>query len=311
MATSAPSKILLDLNVPHERDVPLGAMTWYGVGGRASVLARPSSVQQLSALASRCHEAGVPVYVLGNGANLLVADEGVQGVVVRLDDPCFKQVKVNAHILTAGAGSDLPKLVLLTAKSGLGGFECLAGIPASIGGAIRMNAGGAFGQIGRTVKRVMVCDATGQIYYRDRDDLVFGYRKTNIVAPYILEAEFELTSDDPGSLIKQVKEIFLYKKSSQPLADHSAGCAFKNGPRRAETPTLETHDKISAGQLIDRAGLKGFRIGGAEVSSQHANFIIAHRDCTAHDVLSVLEHVQHTVSTHSGFVLEREVVVWP
>jgi len=299
--------LLEEFNIRCEYDVPLAPLTWYGVGGPAPILAHPSSVQQLSALAKRCREAAVRVFVLGSGANLLVADEGVQGVVVKLDDPAFRQLRIENHTVIVGAGYDLARLVLDTApRAGLSGLECLAGIPATVGGAIRMNAGGAFGDIGRSVKRIQVMDHAGQVYYRDREDLVFSYRKTNIVARYILEAELELTPDDPDALRQRVKEVFLYKKNSQPLADHSAGCAFKNPTAPPDAP----HGRLSAGRLIEQAGLKGYRIGGAEVSQQHANFIIAHDPCTAADILQLLEHIQHTVHERCQVDLEQELIVW-
>ena len=316
MAIATESKILTDLNIRHDCGVPLGPLTWYGVGGPASLLAYPSSVQQLSALAAKCHEMELPVYVLGSGANLLVADQGVRGVVVQLDDPCFKQVKTDGCTLTVGAGFDLAKLVLQSAKAGLKGLECLAGIPASVGGAVRMNAGGLFGEIGQSIRRVMVCDVSGQIYYRDNDDLIFGYRKTNIAARYILDVEFELSQDNPDALMRQVKEIFLFKRNSQPLADRSAGCAFKNpenvpsGVVPSDSTSTDSKQRVSAGQLIDQAGLKGLRVGGAVVSPQHANFIVTHAGCTANDILAVLERVQETVLERFGVLLEREVVVW-
>ena len=212
-----------DLNIKCEHDVPLGPLTWYGVGGPAKLLAHPASVQQLTALVARCHETGVEPYVLGSGANLLVPDEGVDGVVVKLDAPFFRQLKTEKNRVIVGAGYDLARLVLETAKAGLSGLECLAGIPASVGGAVRMNAGGVFGDIGQAVARVMVCDARGQVYYRDRDDLVFGYRKTNIVARYILEVEFELSPADPDELMKRVKSIFMYKKNKSAVSRALSG----------------------------------------------------------------------------------------
>jgi UDP-N-acetylmuramate dehydrogenase len=306
LAENAPAmhELLHDLNIAHECDVPLGPLTWYGVGGRATVMAHPANVQQLAALAARCQERSVPIYVLGAGANLLVSDGGVDGCVVRLDSEHFKRFAVDGNKVTAGAGYDLAKLVLETAKAGLSGLECLAGIPASVGGAVKMNAGGAFGDIGRAIQRVQVMDAGGQVYYRDRDDLVFSYRKTNIAARFILDVDFELTPSDPQEVTLQVRKIFAFKSSTQPLGVHSAGCAFKN-------PSPEVG--ASAGQLIDRAGLKGFRIGGASVSDLHANFVVAHMSegCTAADIIAVIEHVQRTVQERSGVLLEREVVIWP
>ncbi|MEX0775031.1 MAG: UDP-N-acetylmuramate dehydrogenase [Phycisphaeraceae bacterium] len=294
--------ILTDLNIRHETDMPLGPLTWYGVGGAARVLAHPSSVQQLAALVARCHDLSVPIYVLGAGANVLVADQGVPGIVIRLDDPCFKQLRVDKTLVAVGAGYDLARLVLETARQGLAGLECLAGIPATVGGAVRMNAGGAFGDIGRSVARIQVMDQTGQVYYRDRDDLVFSYRKTNIAARFIIEAELELTPEDSEAILKRVKEIFAFKSASQPLREHSAGCAFKNPPPEVG---------LSAGQLIDRAGLKGYSHGKAEVSDHHANFVIAHPGATAGDVIAVINHVQSVVAERFGVQLEREVVIWP
>ena len=302
-------RILQDLQIPHELNAPLAPLTWYHLGGCAEVLAHPAGAGQLSALVAACHARDVPVRVLGGGANLLVSDAGVAGVVVRLDDPAFRQSAIDAPLVTAGAGYDLAKLVLSTVKAGLAGLEVLAGIPGSVGGAVRINAGGAFGEIGRCVRGVQLMDATGQIYQRDRDDLIFAYRRTNIVAPFILEVEFELTPEDPEALIQRVKQIFLFKKNSQPLAARSAGCAFKN-PGPAVQDSERVSPAVGAGELIDRAGLKGFRIGGAEVSPRHANFIVAHQDCTAADVLALLEHVERTVLETQGVQLERELVVW-
>jgi UDP-N-acetylmuramate dehydrogenase len=299
--------LLAGLNIRLETDVPLGPRTWYGIGGPAKVLAHPSSVQQLSELAQRSHQRGIRTYVLGAGANLLIGDQGVQeGIVIQLDDPAFRQCRLAGNLVTVGAGYDLAKLVLDTAKAGLGGLECLAGIPASVGGALRMNAGGAFGDIGPAVARVQVMSDAGQVYYRDRDDLVFNYRKSNIVARYILEVELELAPDDPDEISRRVKEVFLYKKNSQPLADNSAGCAFKN-----PQPDEEHPDPKSAGWLIDQCGLKGHRIGSAAVSDRHANFIVADKGGKAGDVLALLDHVQQTVRARFGIDLEREVVVWP
>ncbi|MCC7146842.1 MAG: UDP-N-acetylmuramate dehydrogenase [Phycisphaeraceae bacterium] len=320
--TSHMEKLLADLNLRYELNVPLGPLTWYGVGGPAAALAHPSSIQQLSSLLVRCREAGKEVYILGQGANLLVSDRGVDGVVVKLDDPNFSGMEKQNQKIVAGAGMDLARLVLQAAKAGLAGLECVAGIPASLGGAVRMNAGGAFGDIGRSVKRLQVMDASGQVYYRQRDDLMFGYRSTNIVAKCILQVEMDLTPDDPEELIKRVKEIFLYKKNSQPLADHSAGCAYKNPdapgedemanlPRALLRVPVAREGRYSAGMLIDRAGLKGYRVGGAEVSPQHANFIVCYPGCTATNVLEVMTHVEQVVLDTFGIRLQREVVVWP
>lgn len=299
--------LLTDLGIRHEMDAPLGPLTWYNVGGTAACLAHPASIAQFSELVSQCRAKKIPLRILGSGANLLVREAGVLGVVIRLDDPAWSQMSVEDNIVTVGAGYGLMRLVAETARLGLDGLAQVAGIPASIGGAIRMNAGGTYGDVGQAVKRVQVMSSTGQVYHRDADDLEFTYRKSNIDAPFILGAEFELTPTDPKELSKRVKEIYLYKTNSQPFADKSSGCCFKN-------PTEEDpdYDGRPAGMIIDQCGLKGFRSGTAVVSEVHANFIVADKkDAQAEDVYRVIEHVEKVVREQTGIKLTREVVVWP
>ncbi|HVS71478.1 MAG TPA: UDP-N-acetylmuramate dehydrogenase [Phycisphaerae bacterium] len=287
-------------------NVPLAPLTWFGVGGPAAYLITPRDVPQLQAIAARLREKEIPVYVLGAGANLLVHDEGVNGAVICLNSPEFKKAEVPAGAaagsgpvtVSAGAGKDVQKLVLECAHAGYSGLECLAGIPGSVGGELRMNAGGAFGDIGSAVQSVTVMDTNGQVFTRLKEDLVFEYRKSNIAAKFILAGSFTLTPDDPQRVANKVKEIWMFKKNSQPLADHSAGCIFKN-PRG-----------LSAGALIDQAGLKGTIVGGAEVSSKHANFITAKKGSRATDILSLIEQVRGRVKDKFDVNLETEVVIW-
>ncbi|MFK7788959.1 MAG: UDP-N-acetylmuramate dehydrogenase [Phycisphaeraceae bacterium] len=299
--------LLTDLGIRHEMDAPLGPLTWYNVGGHAQCLTHPASIAQLSELVSQCRAKSIPLRILGSGANLLVREAGVPGVIIRLDDPAWSQMAVEDNIVTVGAGYGLMRLVAETARLGLDGLAQVAGIPASIGGAIRMNAGGTYGDVGQAVKRVQVMSASGQVYHRDADDLEFTYRKSNIDAPFILGAEFELTPTDPKELSKRVKEIYLYKTNSQPFADKSSGCCFKN-----PTEDDPDYDGRPAGMIIDQCGLKGFRSGTAIVSEVHANFIVADKkDAQAEDVYKVIEHVEKVVHDQTGIKLTREVVVWP
>ncbi|MEM9414005.1 MAG: UDP-N-acetylmuramate dehydrogenase [Planctomycetota bacterium] len=299
--------LLDDLSIRCEDDAPLGPLTWYHVGGHAQMLAHPATPAQLGELVRRCREQGVPLRVLGSGANLLVREGVVPGVTVRLDDQHWNTMQVEGNTVRVGAGYDLHRLVIETAKLGLDGLVQVAGIPASIGGAIRMNAGGTYGDVGQAVKRVQVMSATGQVYFRDRDDLDFTYRSSNIDAPFILEAEFELQPDDAKELLRRVKEIYFYKTNSQPFAEKSAGCCFKNPPEDDATAGGRP-----AGMLIDQAGLKGFALGTARVSEVHANFIVADKEgARAEDVYQLMKHVQAVVRDRFGVALEREVVVWP
>jgi UDP-N-acetylmuramate dehydrogenase len=283
-------------------NAPLRSLTWFKIGGPARYLVRPRSIDEAREAAIRCVEHNIPIYVLGRGANLLIKDEGVPGAVFRLDSPAFTDTKIDLKTgeVTVGAGVDLARLIVQTCRDGLAGIEQLAGIPATIGGAIRMNAGGRFGDIGQVVERVTVMDSQGSTFDRTRDDLLFEYRKTNIIAPFILGATLKLERDDPEAVTRRYKEVWMYKQNSQPLNAKSAGCMFRNpgGP-------------LSAGAMIDQAGLKGFRVGQAEVSERHANFIIAHPMCTSADVLTLMKRVQERVAEKFSVVLHPEVQVWP
>jgi UDP-N-acetylmuramate dehydrogenase len=282
-----------------EENVPLAPHTWYRIGGPARWLVRPRSTEELQAAAARCAENGIPIYVLGLGANLLVGDEGVNGAVFRLDHDAWKRVDIEGQNLTAAAGVDMQKLVLKTVRAGLAGIECLAGIPGTIGGGIRMNAGGKFGDIGAVVTKVQVMAGDGTLFERTKDDLVFEYRSTNIAAPFILGATLELDEECPDQILRRTKEIWMYKKNTQPLNTKNCGCIFKN-PRG-----------LSAGALIDQAGLKGMRVGGAEVSAKHANFIVAHPGAKADDVMRLVKVIREKVWEKNQIHLESEVKIWP
>src|SRR3954471_19294627 len=283
-----------------EENVPLARFTWYKIGGPARYFVRPRSAAELSEAAVRCADNGIPVYVLGLGANLLVSDEGVpDGAVFRLDADHWRRVKFDKTIVEVGAGADMQKLLVRTVRQGLAGIECLAGIPGTVGGGVRMNAGGKFGDLGAVVTRVNVMDAEGTVFERTKDDLVFDYRSTNIAAPFILGATLELDEDDPQRIMAKTKEIWMYKRNSQPLNTKNCGCIFKN-PRG-----------LSAGALIDQVGLKGMRVGGAEVSTKHANFFVAYPGCKADDVLKLVKIVREKVHDKHQIVLESEVKMWP
>ncbi len=303
------SSLFGDLNVEAIPDAPVGpAMTWYGIGGRADLLIRPRRIDDLATLVRRCRRSGTPLRVLGSGANLLVADEGVDGVVIELSQPCFREIKYNArgelNSMKVGAGADMAKTLMDAARRGLDGLSQMAGIPASVGGAIRMNAGGAYGCIGDAVEAVTCLTRDGEIVTYPRAELHFGYRKTNIPDPIVLSVVFNVTPGDPVEVRQRIKEIFAYKKSTQPLADHSAGCTFKN----PIDPVSE--QRVPAGKLIDEAGLKRMTVGGASVSPHHANFIVTQPGAKADDVLRLLQQVKERVLAHSGIELEEEVVIW-
>jgi UDP-N-acetylmuramate dehydrogenase len=282
-----------------QENVPLARFTWYRIGGPARWFIQPQSVEDLQEAARRCAESNIRTYVLGFGANLLVSDKGVDAAVFRFDADYWRRVNFTKDEVEVGCGMDMQKLLLRAIRQGRSGIECLAGIPGTMGGGIRMNAGGKFGDIGSIVQSVQVMDASGNLYERFKDDLVFDYRTTNISAPFILGATLALEEEDPERILRRTKEIWMYKRNTQPLNTKNAGCIFKN-PRG-----------LSAGALIDQAGLKGLRIGGAEISAKHANFIIAHPGCTAEDVMSMIKLIREKVFDRNQIHLESEVQIWP
>ena len=280
------------------RDEPLARRTWFHIGGPAEYFVQPQSVEQLAEVVRRCRAEEVSVRVLGDGANLLVDDAGVKGAVVHLSADAFRQIRCVEGLLESGAGADMPKLVLQCVRQGWAGLECLTGIPGTVGGCVRMNAGGRFGDVGSVVESIEVMDNDGAVFTRTRDDLVFGYRSTNVTSKFILAATFRMTEDDPHRILRQVKEIWIYKKNSQPLGHPNAGCIFKN-PRG-----------LSAGALIDQAGMKGQRVGGAYVAQKHANFILADPGTRASDVLKLINLVREAVYNKFEVYLELELEVW-
>jgi UDP-N-acetylmuramate dehydrogenase len=222
----------------------------------------------------------------------------VRGAVIQLKGEKFSQISFVKEQVVAGAGVELSRLILTCAKKGLSGLEPLTGIPGSIGGAVRMNSGGNFGDIGTVVESVALMDKDGKVSEKKKPDLQFDYRQTNITAKFILEAKINMTAGDPEQITKTIKENWVYKKNNQPLNTVNSGCVFKN-PRG-----------LSAGAMIDRAGLKGMQIGGAIVSEKHANFFIAQKGCTSQDVLRLIDVVKEKVLKQFNVELELEIEIW-
>ncbi|MFM1822223.1 MAG: UDP-N-acetylenolpyruvoylglucosamine reductase [Planctomycetota bacterium] len=308
---AGPSRLFADLDVEVDLAEPLGRRTWFGAGGAADALVRPRTVDALASLVRRCRRDDIPVRVLGSGANLLVDDEGVDGVVVLLDQPAFTRVEFNADGLVdrmrVFGGARLEPLIHDCARRGLRGIEQMSGIPSSLGGAIRMNAGGRFGAIGDSVDAVAVLGLDGEIRVLRRDEIAFGYRETDLPRGIVLWAVLRVEETDPVLCRDRVKEIFAYKKSTQPMSASSAGCMFRN-------PLLPNGTRESAGRLIDLAGLKGRRVGAAFVSPEHGNFLAfdakAGAPARTDDLRALVDEVREGVRRHAGIELETEVVFW-
>lgn len=285
-AVHAFDTFLQERHIPFTLQEPLGPYTTMKVGGPADFFVEPRTPGELAAAFRSARECDVPVRILGSGANLLVRDEGVRGAVIRLTH--FNR-REGLHVQ---AGYNFSKLVKETAAEGLAGLECLAGIPAQVGGAIRMNAGGRHGETGCAVKYVDVMSRDGELHRLSKDEVGFRYRGTNLGDAVVIAAGFDLR---PGEGIRErYEEVLGQKKNSQPLGTHNAGCMFKNPPGG------------HAGRIIDECGLKGLRVGNAHVSERHANFIENDGGATSADILGLVEQIQR----RAPVPLELEVLVW-
>ena len=280
-------------------DAPLGPLTTYRVGGPAARLVTIADDGELVALAEATAGLDVPILVVGKGSNLLVADAGFDGVVVVLGD-AFAAVEVGttdgaSTIVRAGGAASLPVVARRTAAASLTGFEWAVGVPGSIGGAVRMNAGGHGSDMAATLVRVRVVDlATGEDGAVPATSLELGYRRSAVRASHVvIWAELKLAAGDRATSEAEISEIVRWRRANQP-GGQNAGSVFANPPGD------------SSGRLIDATGCKGLRIGSAEVSPKHANFIQADPDGRAGDVYAVMAEVRRRVFDATGVTLHPE-----
>lgn len=278
-----------------ERDAPLGPLTTYRVGGRAALLAEMGSEADLAVLGEARRATGLPVLVVGRGSNLLVADAGFPGIAVTLGD-AFATIEIEGTDVTAGGAANLPVLARRTARAGLTGLEWAVGVPGSVGGGVRMNAGGHGSDIAATVVSARLFDLeAGAAHEVMRGALALGYRRSAVkAAEVVVSARFTLARGDRDTAEAEVASIVRWRREHQP-GGPNAGSVFTNPPGD------------SAGRLIDEAGLKGYRIGSAAVSDKHANFIQADDGGSADDVRALIEDVRRRVLAATGVPLVPEV----
>jgi UDP-N-acetylmuramate dehydrogenase len=286
--------------------MPLAPLTTFRVGGPAEWFADVETIEELQALVGDASDAGVPVTVIGGGSNVLVADAGVQGLVCRLRLTDVAQV--DAGPVRAGAGVTINGLVRWTVGRGFAGLEAWAGTPGTVGGAIAGNAHWQGRNIGDLVRAVVVVSGTGDLIVRSHDEMEFAYdtsrlKRTREIA---VRAAFVVRPGDAAALRATARESLRYRKRTQPLAQPSAGCIFQN-PDRARDP-VPPDVPCSAGALVDRAGLKGRRVGGAVISATHGNFIVNDGSATAADIKALIDLARDGVRQRFGVELRDEIV---
>jgi UDP-N-acetylmuramate dehydrogenase len=277
-------------------NAPMAELTWFRVGGPAQVLFQPANEADLAYFLAN-KPADLPVTVVGLGSNLLVRDGGIPGVVIRLGRG-FNEIAIEAgHRLRVGPGVPDVKVARAAAEAGISGLAFYRGIPGSIGGALRMNAGAH----GRETKDALVSaravDPHGAVHVLSNADMGFTYRHCGVPEGWIFtEATFSGPPGDPATILKQMEEVAEYREANQPIKEKTGGSTFKNPPGH------------SAWKLVDAAGLRGHRIGGAQVSEMHCNFLINGGGATAEDVETLGETIRARVKASSGIELQWEII---
>jgi len=277
------------------RNEPLGRHVTFRIGGPADVLVLPRSLDHLTAAVSWLYREGQPFVVLGRGSNVLIADRGIRGVVIKTGRG-QEGVRFDGRRVIAGCGASLPHLSRTAATRGLAGLEFAAGIPGSVGGGVVMNAGAHGCSLSQVVHQVRVLTPGGERLW-SRDEMRFRYRQSRLQEEpgILLAAELELTPGDPRECLGRLEEWLRTRSDTQPLGPPSSGCVFRN--------PVGDH----AGRLIDVLGGKGMRAGGATVSDRHANYILNTGGATAVDVLKLIDDVRALVRERTGIDLEPEI----
>ncbi len=275
---------------------PMSRHTTFRIGGAAKLFCIPDNEQQLCAVTAACRESEIPFFILGNGSNLLVSDNGIKGVVISLSQRLNK-ISRDGNRLNALAGASLSSLCRFAAGEGLGGLEFAFGIPGSVGGAVFMNAGAYGGEMKDRVKSVKALFPNGKTVAVPAENADFGYRHSAFEqnGAVIISAEVELFESERAAIEEKMKDILGRRKDKQPLELPSAGSAFKRP------------ENGFAAAMIDECGLKGFSIGGAQVSEKHAGFVVNKGGASCDDVLRLLDAVRERVFAKTGIMLEPEI----
>ena len=288
-------RVAADRLIEVRPDAPLAPMTTLRVGGPADRLVEPRTRDELLAVLAAAREAEVPWFIIGNGSNLVVADAGVRGVVIRNR---ARAVAIDGALLTADAGAPMALLVKRAAAAGLTGLEWGIAVPGTVGGAVWANAGAHGGEMGDHLASVETWDPrSGDLRRLQPAECAFGYRESRFKheATVVISADLRLEPDDTAAVAGRVTAFQAQRQATQPLAEQNAGSVFRNPPGD------------HAGRLIDAAGLKGLQVGTASVSTRHANFIVTDRDGRAADVRRLADRVRSTVHEAAGIQLEYEI----
>ncbi|HMP78008.1 MAG TPA: UDP-N-acetylmuramate dehydrogenase [Pirellulaceae bacterium] len=277
---------------------PLAPYTTLRLGGVAEYFAEPTSIDELSEIIQRAKENEMPIRLIGGGSNILVRDEGVPGMVLQLSAPAFGQLVIEGELVTVGGGVSLPHFVSATVREDLAGAHHLVGIPGTVGGALHANSGTGGHDIGRWLIRAAVVTRSGQFAIRESDALSFSYRSSSLNELAIIEATFRFPRDTAGDLTRRLQKLWIVKRSQQPLIGDPCAYVFKN------------HGGEPAGELIERAGLKGTQMGKVELFDRNPNFFVAHPGAKSADVLRLIDLVKSQVQERLSIDLSLSLDLW-
>lgn len=274
---------------------PMSLHTTFRTGGAADIFAEPSDIEELKKALELLK--GEPFYLIGNGSNLLVSDKGIRGVVLHLTKG-FDHINVEGNTIICGSAATLSQIARVALDNSLSGFEFAAGIPGSLGGAVVMNAGAYDGEMRQVVKRVTLLDYEGRIVQKSVEEMHFAYRHSLLKEErfIVLEALIELQKGIPSDIRNKMNDLAARRREKQPLEYPSAGSTFKRP------------DGYFAAKLIQDAGLRGFCVGGAQVSQKHCGFVINRGNATSADIYKLIREVQKRVKDKLGVTLETEVI---
>lgn len=277
-------------------DEPMKKHTTWRIGGPADIFVEPVNRQELCTIVDYSYNRGVPLHTIGAGSNLLISDSGIRGIVVKIGNG-LDRLSIVEHEIKVEAGARLAQVVAAASDAGLGGFEFLAGIPGNIGGAVFMNAGSNGSSMSELVQKVLVLNLDGNYDCKSNEKMKFGYRSSilQLESAIVVEVTFTCYPKEKEQIRQEMATFLARRRASQPLAYPNAGSVFKN-------PSGD-----SAGRLIEAAGLKGLRVGDAQISPLHANFIINLGSATARDVLDLIDRVKETINSRFGVELQPEV----
>ena len=277
---------------------PMAAHTTFRTGGPADCLIEITSTEELQKVQKYLHQVQLPFFILGNGSNLLVSDKGYRGIILHMGE-AFREIRREGNLIYAKAGAFLSQIAAFAWKEGLTGLEFAAGIPGTIGGGVVMNAGAYGGELCQVVETVRVLDKEGNELELDNETMEFGYRTSAIQnQPFIVtEVVIRLTPGDKDAIHARMEELAARRREKQPLEYPSAGSTFKRP------------EGYYAGELIMKVGMRGFTVGGAQVSEKHCGFVINTGTASSADIIEVIEKVQESVKNTFGVQLEPEVIL--